>query len=746
MLFEQAMRLITQPPDSLAFHIIVLLTLQVAFAVALWQWRHDAAAGGVWRLWTAAGSILVLRLGLAAVQFSLPLESSIALLPPMERALDLATTLLVIWGIVPVPRLAPRLWDSFLIIAFIGIILASVFAVQNWLLAVEQSPAAVYRSSDQAVIWAGAQLVLLAAAVLWIFFRRPFDWVLRFLLLATLMAAHLLHALDFLPPDVRVENLPDAVNLGLIPFWARLAYLVAFPMLAAVAYRQNLAGLLGRVADDSTIGQAVARVLRLSSSVAVVEESEMQAREAAGMAQKLLAAHFAAVALPLERGVGEDPFDGLRLVSAPDTPEQPAIPTWLLRLGDWPGMQMALRRSEIVELSPAGMGARQLADLKNEINLRTVGPLLIVPLVQDKRPYGLLLLGGKPGQPHWPAESRQLAEPVAAHIASLFALSQSVQEAPAASSFNPAALPLAGQARLDEEMEALRESLRSAEEALALASAGEGGLSTEWVTRALTHYSSELEDAQRQIALLEDQLGRVVYGPARDSMTILSEEMRSPVTAIQGYVGVMLAESNGSMPFEHRHLLERIEASTGRIDELIGRLDERMGQLTHMLEDAPRANLLEIYELVVDSLQDELQARRLTLDLNLPGSLPRLQVEPHDLYQLLNELLRQLLDCVPEKERLVVEAGLMANSMTSQFVRFQIQVPGQEAARRWRTVTAAGSNEPQKQSRPPASAPGEGSDWYDRIRRYNGRVWVSDETAGTSSLILVFPAEAPIAV
>lgn len=36
MLIEQAIRLISQPPESLAYHLIVLLALQVTFSIALW--------------------------------------------------------------------------------------------------------------------------------------------------------------------------------------------------------------------------------------------------------------------------------------------------------------------------------------------------------------------------------------------------------------------------------------------------------------------------------------------------------------------------------------------------------------------------------------------------------------------------------------------------------------------------------------------------------------------------------------
>ncbi len=727
MLIEQAIRLISQPPESLAYHLIVLLALQVTFSIALWQRRHQIDPTAAGRLALAAGGIFLLRLALALIQFGTAAENAAATLPPVERAIDLGTTVLLIWGILPQPQRAPRLWDSFLLLALLSIGLGYFFAVPDW--AVKMERHIPYGGTNQAMLWALVQVIFLAAAAAWLLLRRPFDWGLRLLLLVPLLAGQVLHLVNYQPAPFFTAEIPAEIGDGLVPVWARLAYILAFPLLAAVAYRQNLDGLLARMrlsAESATLIEGV-----LGRAVAVLDgaAADDRARRGAAMAGRLTGAHFAAAARLLDDASAE--AGTLRLLSAPAGDNRTEAPPWELRLSAWPAMQMALRQKEVVELLPQGIGARQLADFQRELNLPSLGPLLLVPMFAGSRPIGLLLLGEDPATEQWAGEIRSVVPPMAAYLAAVLAdLDRQATSEPVARPA-PAAQPLPR-----EEIQTLRESLRAAEEAMALASAGEGGLSTEWVTRALTHYSGELEEAQRRIASLEAHLAEVLYGPLRDSVVLLSEEMRTPVTAIEAYVGVMLAESNGSLPFEHRHLLERIKNSTRRIDDLIGRLDSRLSQFNQIVENSPQADLLQSTEMVVDTFKNQLRERRLTLDLALAEGLPPLAIDPPDLFQILTFLIQILVEEVGEHGRVSIGGSLMDDYEAQRFII--IEVLGSDVhleSRLQFTAAAAEPPGPPAPERPDRDV----AAWYQLIKRNNGRVWV-EKQGQDSRLVILLPA------
>jgi signal transduction histidine kinase len=193
---------------------------------------------------------------------------------------------------------------------------------------------------------------------------------------------------------------------------------------------------------------------------------------------------------------------------------------------------------------------------------------------------------------------------------------------------------------LTTEIETLRESLKEAEEAMALASAGEGGLSTDWVMLTITRYSGQLEEAQARIETLAAELARREQGPLDEVLISLVQELRTPMTSIAGYTALLLGETMGILGVRQREFLQRVQANTERMGTLL----DQIVQLTAGQEQPARpeeawVDVREVIETAVSAVITQIREKRLNLNLDVADDLPPLAVSRHALHQIVTNLL-----------------------------------------------------------------------------------------------------------
>src|SRR5258706_2042449 len=195
-IFQQAAALISDPPGSLVYHLVLLFAMGVAAAVALGQWRTAAPAGSPLapargRLSLAAGLLFALRL--AALAFALlpaiGLLDPLVAVPPVERAISTLTILITLWlFIFPRPvRLADAAAGLLSILILLGLII-------SWGLWYQQAPLLhYYNGSPQESVWEAAQVFLLTPGLFLPIARRQADWLLGLVVTLLLLAAHVIH-------------------------------------------------------------------------------------------------------------------------------------------------------------------------------------------------------------------------------------------------------------------------------------------------------------------------------------------------------------------------------------------------------------------------------------------------------------------------------------------------------------------------------------------------------------------------
>ncbi|NHZ71675.1 MAG: hypothetical protein GWP17_01140, partial [Aquificales bacterium] len=660
---EQIIQLLSGSPGNVIYHLITLFSLQVIFALSLTQWRRNPSDHLMRRAMWASGAIFIGRLGLliAGLAVSGNGATAVSVLPPLEQAINTATAVLIVWALVPQPDNQPYLGDTIATILLLIIGVMYIFFAQTWPdMALSGIP---YNETTQAATWAIFQLITLVLGLTLSFVQRSLWFSLRQIILIILLIAYVIHL--WVNPDT-ISTQTD------IAYWIRLGYLIAFPLWAAFVYRYSMDKMLASAPTTAASENNPPLLINLSTQVVSSLQSQENVDNAIEMVSRLLPATHIALALNPENAKSH------LTVTSNQQKKQNDVVNWQINLDEWPAFRQSLMENLAIELTPDGIGARQMRLWYEEMGMNPQGPLLIEPMYAEKTAVGLLLLGAKPNEKAWEDGDKATAAALAAyfgqvihnshafnHAADQIAITpipittESPQisgriialedeqthlkseldiaqarllqaEAQAAKSSKQArdlaaTLEELNQANQDErvaaletEIETLRESLIEAEEAMALAAADERGLSTEWIMTAITRYSGQLEAAQARIQILEADLMRRERGVTDELVISLAQELRTPMTSIAGYTDLLLSEMLGILGEKQRDFLQRVKANVERMDAFL----DLIVQLTTSGESLGETSIepvdvQTVLETAVATVITQIREKNLHLDMQI---------------------------------------------------------------------------------------------------------------------------------
>jgi signal transduction histidine kinase/GAF domain-containing protein len=406
---HETVRLLVAPPGSLVYHLLVLFSLEaiLGIAVGAWQRRRDGGTERVSGIFVgAAVGMLLARLiliSLALAGFS-QTHSAEMVVPPVERALNTATTLLLVWALLPWGRRRDVSWlfpaSGLLLIAF-----AVALSLPTWQRGLVADPALVYNGSLQETVWIVAQLVLLGLGVVSLLWRRDREFGLLLSILLVLVAGHVV---QLLMPDLDVH----------IAGWERLAQLIAFPLLAVTIYRRVIVGLslrtqaLEAVSQDS-LSQIAGLISLIESgqrTVASLDMGQVMAR-AVREVVLLLKVDICALVFPVDRAQ-----DKANLAATYSPHSQGSANVIQFSLAEHPALEHALKRKKKITID-AATDNTQLKRLYVLMGSIGVGPLLIQPLLYDKRVIGALLLGNDTSQQRFTTSQEKLCQALSHQVA-----------------------------------------------------------------------------------------------------------------------------------------------------------------------------------------------------------------------------------------------------------------------------------------------------------------------------------------
>lgn len=794
--FTQLTQLLSEPPGTLVFHLVTLFALQAIWGMALHQWRQDRGDRTARRMAVAAG-IVFLAQGVLLVLGLLWQNSpatAVSYLPPLTQTSHAVTAVFITWALAAHRQRFATISNALLIAILITLLVMTISFTQEWQ---RQFSTQVYAETTQALIGSIFQLAVLTLGFFISLLHREGRLSLRPIILLALIAAHTLQFVWGQPATIPLDS-----NAA---FWLRLGYFITFPLWAVHVYRRLVFVPVPAVTALPTPAQSTKLAELMPHLTDVVSSLHPKPTQLAAIELIEETTHAKLIGLGLL-----DAEDAATLQVTTNLPQAgwDTPRTWNLKLEDWPALRLVREQSESVELRPNGIGARQLHLMYAELGLSSsLGAVLVHPLRAKNEWLGMLILSHPQGESAWDDDQRAMISPLADFIAQAIDNSQlhiqsqmqangpfkldepaptgqlinleaehgrlqselemwqarARQAEGRAADARKQAQDLAATLQelervnrdekiqaLEAEIEALRESLMSAEEAMAMAAAGETDLSTEWVMLTITRYSSQLEEAQARIEMLETQLKQEEKSHTADIFEQTLQDLRTPMTSIASYAELLLAaEGTQGLHAEQVAFIDHIKSNAQRVEKMLKQLTEKpAGEKAEAGLRRQVTDLEEVMETAVHTVITHVRENRQRLELNIAPDLPPLAINQDTLQQIMGRLLENATLAAGQAGHISISAQAKAlaaplhnnHQEILKFIHIAVQDsgPGISVADRAYVFTAPSPENPQSISGLGIAAQAL-AETRNMAVTHGARLWVDGEPGCGSTFSILFP-------
>ncbi len=154
----------------------------------------------------------------------------------------------------------------------------------------------------------------------------------------------------------------------------------------------------------------------------------------------------------------------------------------------------------------------------------------------------------------------------------------------------------------------------------------------------------ELERASAEIAKLEEEKSRFLR-----FLGIAAHDLKAPLTAIQGYLWVMLGGYSGELADKQRSMLKR---SSVRITELLNLISDLLDipriEAGQIVQEMKEISLRQVVEHSLSDLRNSAAQKGVKLEVELPSVLPKIRGSSPRLQQVITNLLSNAISYTPE--------------------------------------------------------------------------------------------------
>jgi len=684
---QELFNIVITPPGNLTYHLILAFSLAGALQNAYNHWR-DSQFPQSRRMVIGLSLLLLLRLasfGMAGIAWQ-GLANEHLFLPPLDRAINLLSLILIIWlWLFPEPL---KLADAATWLLGLLTITLSGLTLTWW---IEQGRGLPYNGSWPDFIGETGAIVLLLLGIILLLARKPNGWGFGTSMLGLMLAGHLAYL--NLP-------LPSGDFAGVV----RLAQMASYPILLTLPHRFPMPTYRpsGARAEPQPRRSAIdPHHLQVFLALAGhTEASEVSRAIPRAVATALLADLCLLVSTPDERGE-------IVIYSGYDLIREAQLPGGTLASTQVPMLASALERGLPLRLPASGTSA-DLQALGQSLHLSQSGHLLLTPiLAEDGKPLaGLLLLSPYSNRPWGDDEQALLAQfvhPLAQVLQRIQRLAH-LEDQLAQAQHKLEGLRQSEQ-RLLQENERLQAQLleahqeneknRAQAEALAALVAAQGAPTAQAASLLKessseeAHLEGELRLALEEVARLKTALSEMDQkylalktqageaAPTSDKLeeiAVIVQELRQPMSSILGYTDFLLGESIGILGALQRKFLERIKMSSERLNRLINDL-LRLTAVEKERQPISKPEMVEIYAIVDEAIaesMDELRQKGLNLEVDMPEGLPALRTEPDLLKQILVHLIENARQATPPNGTITLRAHTQHLDPGQDYVLLQV--------------------------------------------------------------------------
>jgi signal transduction histidine kinase len=208
-----------------------------------------------------------------------------------------------------------------------------------------------------------------------------------------------------------------------------------------------------------------------------------------------------------------------------------------------------------------------------------------------------------------------------------------------------------------------------------------------------THYQSELNEALQEITQLKNRLQNVeqdalesagspeeVSGMSNEQVEVfasIAQDLRQPMSSILGYSDLLLGESVGILGALQRKFLERIRASTERLEMLHDDLLRITTLDGERFEINPEAvDLGNAIDKALADTSSQMRDKKIIFRLDLPKTMPFIHADRDALQQILIHLIKNAGLVSPVEGEILLRAETQESDSDQDFVLIQVADQG----------------------------------------------------------------------
>ncbi len=689
----QAIELLIHPPGDLVYYLIILFAIEAMLGLAVVRARRSGWTRQL-RLILFASSVMLIGRAVLMVIALLALQGARpdvlladAILPPLERYVDLLSLTFLALAFVPLLRERGQLGLGLTAIMLVATTVFYALSATQWY-NLSAVPNQFYNAMPQETVWQAWSLAAAALAALAVWLKRDDSTGVVFVAFLLLAAGSGLQL---------VWGTPASNVAG----WVRLVQLIAYPLFAVVVYQITEAAAAPQLAAPPTYPLLPARseatdqawltlstIQNLSTSTNL--EDSLQ-RTAAALAQ-FLQADLCAIGLLRKNSNALD----LSAVYHPGAAPARGV---ALALDRHPLIQRTLQTRDALNIDKVGAPS-EIRNLYGLLGSFIIGPTIIAPLVDDRNPLGVVLLGNPDSGRSWSPADTEHAQTLVDHMTLMLTARENRQY------FAKRVDELETSLR-QQELEAtqrrttleslLQQSQAEAQKtavklsALAALQEAQHGSEREQIQqlqdertqlqRQTQDYQAELssliqlqsamelqlKQAQQDMARLQDQQQRTPPaastadnghdGQQTEVVASIAQELRTPMTSIAGYTDLLLGESVGILGAMQRQFLQRVKANVARMEGMLSDLVQITTIDTGQIKlEAASIDVPELIKDTVMATSTLFREREQSIRLELADNLPKLYIDRESLQQILQHLLSNAALCSPNNAEVVMRA------------------------------------------------------------------------------------------
>jgi signal transduction histidine kinase len=158
-------------------------------------------------------------------------------------------------------------------------------------------------------------------------------------------------------------------------------------------------------------------------------------------------------------------------------------------------------------------------------------------------------------------------------------------------------------------------------------------------------FETQLDQAKAQLEFLGQgdvpANGNTLSTEQAEVIASIAQELRQPMSSISGYTDLLISESVGILGALQKKFLERVKASTDRMNHLIGDLIQITTLDSGSLAFTPQpVEVIEIVDAAIENTSGQFREKDIALRVDISPDLPKMHTDKDALQQILLHLLQ----------------------------------------------------------------------------------------------------------